>query len=257
MSQGLSMPTRFHWLTFDVSDLLPRHWQQEIRAVGAVADFRDFPRTPGLTRETPAVRSISRGRVHADQVRLQLPWLYELYHGRFLDLINGAWGELVMPAADGRYGVVLNVQRGPSMRFECHVDSNPLSAVLFCTDHPKGGELCVAHDPDASGLASIERDCSIIRPHAGHLIVFDGRAHAHYARPLDGQSGLRVAAVMNYYTESFPETTRPRQLNHHLYGDCDLAEGEGRGARDRGAAEDGVAVVKDGGLAGGHGAGRL
>lgn len=177
------MSARFHWLTFDVSGLLPRHWQQEIIAVGAVADFRDFPRTPGLTREAPAVQSISRGRVHADKVRLRLPWLYELYHGHFLDLINAAWDELVVPAKDDRYGVVLNVQRGPSMRFECHVDSNPLSAVLFCTDHPKGGELCVAHDPAAFGLASIERDCSIIRPHAGHLIAFDGRGHPHYAPP--------------------------------------------------------------------------
>ncbi len=142
------MPTRFHWLTFDVSGLLPPHWQQEIIAVGAAADFRDFPRTPGLTREASAVRSISRGRVHAGQVRLQLPWLYELYHGHFLDLINGASDESVMTAADDRYGVVLNVQRGPSMRFECHVDSNPLSGLLFCTDHRQAANWCVAHDPD-------------------------------------------------------------------------------------------------------------
>ena len=40
-----------------------------------------------------------------------------------------------MAAADDRYGVVLNVQRGTKMRFECHVDSNPLTGLLFCTDH--------------------------------------------------------------------------------------------------------------------------
>jgi hypothetical protein len=213
------MPTRFHWLTFDVSGLLPPHWQQEIIVVGAAADFRDFPRTPGLTREAPAVRSISRGRVHADQVRRQLPWLYSLYHGHFLDLINGAWDEPVMTAADDRYGVVLNVQCGPSMRFECHVDSNPLSGVLFCSDHRAGGELVVAHDRAAADLESIERDCSIIRPHAGHLLFFDGRDHPHYARTLLSETDVRVLAVMNYYTESCPESGRPRSLNHHLYGD--------------------------------------
>ena len=89
-----------------------------------------------------------------------------------------------MTAADDRYGVVLNVQRGPSMRFECHVDSNPLSGVLFCSDHRAGGELVVAHDPAAADLESIDRDCSIIRPHAGHLLFFDGRDHPHYARTL-------------------------------------------------------------------------
>jgi hypothetical protein len=110
------------------------------------------------------------------------------------------------------------------MRFEAHVDSNPVSGVLFCTDHPEGGgELVISHDPAASGVAAIERDRTVIRPHAGHLLFFDGRDHPHYARPLTAGTGLRVLAVMNYYTESFPESTRPRELNHHLYGDPGLS----------------------------------
>jgi hypothetical protein len=214
------MPARFRWITFDVSDLLPQHWQQEVFAVAIEAEFRDFPRTPVLTREAAEVTAIPRGRAHAPQVRSQLPWLYELYRTQFLKLINEVWPEPVITAADNRYGVVLNVQRGTEMRFEAHVDSNPVSGVLFCTDHPEGGgELCVARDPAASGVASIERDCIVIRPRAGHLVFFDGRDHPHYARPLTAGSGLRVLAVMNFYTESFPESTRPRVLNHHLYGD--------------------------------------
>ena len=30
---------------------------------------------------------------------------------------------------------------------------------------------------------------------------------------------MRIVAVMNFYTESFPESTRPPELNKHLYGD--------------------------------------
>lgn len=30
---------------------------------------------------------------------------------------------------------------------------------------------------------------------------------------------MRVVAVMNFYTESYPESTRPRELNKNLYGD--------------------------------------
>jgi hypothetical protein len=30
---------------------------------------------------------------------------------------------------------------------------------------------------------------------------------------------MRIVAVMNYYTESCPESTRPPELNRHLYGD--------------------------------------
>jgi hypothetical protein len=214
------MPARFRWITFDVADLLPQHWQQEVITVAAEADFRDFPRTPALTREGAEVTAIARGRVHADRVRLCLPWLYELYHGQFRELIDEAWPEPVVTATDARYGAVLNVQRGTDMRFEAHVDSNPLSGLLFCTDHPEGGgELCVARDPHATDVAAVERDCEVIRPHAGHLVFFDGRQHPHYARPLTAETDLRVLAVMNYYTESFPESTRPHGLNHHLYGD--------------------------------------
>jgi hypothetical protein len=214
------VPTAFHWITFDVRDLLPHLWQHDAIAVAHEADFRDFPRTPLISREGPKVATISRGRVHADGVRRRLPWLYEFYHGQFRKLISEEWPEPVYPAADDRYGVVLNVQRGTGMRFESHLDSNPVSALLFFTDHPAGGgELAVAHDLTAADIDSIDRDCSVIQPQAGHLVFFDGRDRAHYARPLRTESDMRVLAVMNYYTDSCPESARPRELNHHLYGD--------------------------------------
>lgn len=198
---------------------LPPGWQREIRAVAADADFRLFPRTPVLSREAPDVLHIARGRVHADLVRQRLPWLYHAYRGEFLGLAGLASVEPVRAASDDRYGVVLNVQRGTTMRFECHVDSNPLTGLLFCTDHQAGGELVVAHDATAADVAAVDRNCSVIRPHAGYLVYFDARAHPHYARPLLTASDMRVVAVMNFYTDSFPESTRPRELNRHLYGD--------------------------------------
>jgi hypothetical protein len=210
---------RFRWTTFDVTGSLPPAWQQEISEVAVDADFREFPRTPGLSREAPAVRSISRGRVHADQVRDRLPWLYKAYRGEFLQLAGEVIRERVLPARDDRYGVVLNVQQGTTMRFECHVDSNPLTGLLFCTDHPVGGELVFAHDAGATGTSGVDQDCSVIRPYAGHLIFFDARKHPHYARALTAASGIRVVAVMNFYTDSCPESTRPAGLNRHLYGD--------------------------------------
>ncbi len=214
------MPLGFCWITFDVTGLLPARWRQDISAVAADADFQDFPRTPVLSREARGVDHVSRGRVHADQVRARLPWLHRLYRADFLDLARDARAERVVPAVDERYGVVLNVQRGTGMRFECHVDSNPLTGLLFCTDHPAGGgELVFAHDPGAAAVEAIERDCSVIRPHAGHLIFFDGSKHPHYARPLARAADVRVVAVMNFYTASCPESTRPPELNRHLYGD--------------------------------------
>ena len=212
------MQERFCWTTFDVNDLLPPGWREEVLSVAAEADFREFPRTPVLTREAADVTFIHRGRVHADQVRLRLPWLYQLYHGLALELATQACTEQVTTARDDRYGVVLNVQRGTSMRFESHIDSNPLTGLLFCTDHHSGGELIVGHDPSAADIDSIERARSVIRPHAGHIIFFDARMYPHYARSLVTEFEMRVLAVMNFYTASYPESTRPDALNHHLYG---------------------------------------
>ncbi len=156
--------------------------------------------------------------MHATEVRQYLPWLYRFYRGYFLELASETCAERVVPALDDRYGVVLNVQDGTAMRFECHVDSNPLTGLLFCTEHLAGGELVFAHDPAASDVDAVDRDCSVLRPHAGHLIFFDGRRHPHYARPLLREPQLRVVAVMNFYTDSCPESTRPPELNHHLFG---------------------------------------
>jgi hypothetical protein len=146
------MLPRFHWTTFDLSSWLPAGWQSDVRTLAADADFREFPRTPVLSRESADVLRIPRGRVHADQVRRGLPWLYRAYRKEILELAGEACAERVVPARDERYGVVLNVQRGTTMRFECHIDSNPLTGLLFCTDHPTGGELVFAHDADAADI---------------------------------------------------------------------------------------------------------
>ena len=231
------MLTTFSWQTFDLASRLPDGWQQELADAAAGADFRSFPRTPILTREPASVRSISRGRLHAADVRQRLPWLYESYRGYFLELASEVSTESVLAALDDRYGIVLNVQRGTTMRFECHVDSNPLTGLLFCTDHHAGagGELVFAHDPAAADTNAVERACSVIRPQAGHLIFFDGRTHPHYARPLTNESQLRIVAVMNFYTMSCPESTRPPELNRHLFQQA-LTTGSHPVRRKRGSA---------------------
>lgn len=215
------MSQPFWYWKRDVNGLLPEGWQIDIGTVAGKADFRAFPRTPILSREAPDVSHIERGRVDAETVMEHLSWLYQLYRNEFLELAAEARGEPIDAAADDRYGVVLNVQRGKTMRFECHVDSNPVTGILFLTDHPAGaGELVVSHDPDAVGVDEVERDCTPIAPKAGQIIFFDGKTHPHYARRLLDESDVRVVAVMNFYTASCPESTRPPELNRHRFGDA-------------------------------------
>jgi hypothetical protein len=187
------MAKRFCWTAFDVTDLLPQDWTTDIKKVAAEAFVGNYPRTPF--------------------------WLYELYRREFLGLAEQAWGEPIRAASDNRYGVVLNVQQGKTMRFECHVDSNPVTGLLFFTEHPDGGgELVVANDPEAVGVDALEENGSVIRPQKGQLIFFDGKSYPHYARTLWSNGDVRVVAVMNFYTQSCPESARPSGLNRHLFG---------------------------------------
>ena len=44
-------------------------------------------------------------------------------------------------------------------------------------------------------------------------------AGTRITRALLSESDVRIAAVMNFYTASVPESTSPQELNRHLYGD--------------------------------------
>ena len=59
------------------------------------------------------------------------------------------------------------------MRFDVHVDSNPLQGLLYVTDHPKGtgGEPAVANNCAAHSLDEVEEDCSVVYPVAGNLLL--------------------------------------------------------------------------------------
>ncbi|MGY2062449.1 2OG-Fe(II) oxygenase, partial [Nocardia gipuzkoensis] len=106
-------------------------------------------------------------------------------------------------------------------RYECHVDTNPIEALLYCTTHlsGEGGEVVVSNRGDVRSIEEIEADCAVIEPRAGQLLFFDAREHSHYVRQLTDPDAVRVVVAMNYYTESSPEwEVRPPDLNRHLTG---------------------------------------
>jgi hypothetical protein len=204
----------------DVRSLLPSDWKQQVSAtVSNRTVYRQHPPTPLISREDRPDGHTLRGRVSASAVLEELPWLPRLFRTSFCALAADFAREPVVPAEDYRYGVVLNVQSDPTMRFECHVDSNPVSGLLFFTSHPlgEGGELVISYSPDAYGIQQIEENCSIVVPSAGYLLLFKGRLHSHYARPLAWAGAIRIVAPMNFYTREFPESDRPAVLNEHRF----------------------------------------
>jgi 2OG-Fe(II) oxygenase superfamily len=211
---------RFKWTSFDVNRLLPPGWESEVRTLGEERKAKDLVPTSVTSRESATVEKIPVMTVGGLMVKERLPWLYDCYHGLFRDLAQQCTSEPVSTARDDRYGAVLNVQEGSTMRYECHVDSNPIEGLLYCTTHAPGagGELVVANSPAAADVEAVEADASVVYPVAGNLIFFDARELAHYVRPLLDDDAVRIVVAMNFYVPSSPEAYRPPDLNRHLFG---------------------------------------
>jgi len=200
-------------------------WAQDALRVAELAVARTLrPRSVTSREGNPDLR-IDTLTVNGIVLRSELPWVHALYAGLFREFGQSCAGEALACADNDLFGAVLGVQRGSKMRYEAHVDSNPLEGLLYVTSHPSGagGELIVANDCNAKSVAEIEADCSTVFPMAGHLLFFDARRFPHYVRPLVDPNGTRVVVAMNYYTASCPESSRPADLTSHLFGEQTLA----------------------------------
>lgn len=99
-------------------------------------------------------------------------------------------------------GVNVNVLDGSNSRYELHLDSNPLTGVLFFT----------SHDEKSGGQLVFERDGrrATVNPRAGWFLLFDAREIPHSVTPVNGRRA-RISAPMNYYFED-DEIERPEAL---------------------------------------------
>jgi hypothetical protein len=212
----------FTWKEFDAEPFLPKGWDEQIVSFAlenAVA--RTLTPTSVTSREASRELKIPVLTVGGTQINEGLGWLFALYRGTFRDRGQTCVDEPLAPAADQRYAITLNIQRGTDMRYECHVDSNPLEGLLYVTTHPSGtgGELVVCNRANAVGVERIMQDCKRILPEKGKLLFFDARDHPHLVTPLKDSCSIRVVVTMNYYVPSCPESSRPKDLNRHLFGE--------------------------------------
>lgn len=217
--RGATESSRFSWLSYDVSSVMPPGWREELERVGRTHRVvKQLVPPHSTSREGSEVKSLRIMTTPGVTMWEQVPWFIDLYRGYFRELYEEATGRRIHPTVDRRYAVVMNVQEGPD-RYECHVDTNPVEALLYVTDHPKGsgGELVVANNVDASSVEEVDKDCSILYPASGQLVFFDARRFPHYVRAMT-RPALRIAIGMNYYTDECPEQTRPQDLNEYLYG---------------------------------------
>lgn len=199
----------YHPLDLSVMGVLPRHWQRDVQRVVRELGFDTVLTGSGSTsREARGNQRMVVRVADGRAVKDRLPWLWSLYDGLLRDFCAKCFGRAIYPANLLHTAVNINQVAGRGAQYEWHVDSNPVTGLLFATtcDRGLGGSLVFRH---RSGRRAI------VRPRAGTFICFDARDIEHRVSPLR-RDGKRISLPMNYY-DSPTEQSRPLDLDPQIY----------------------------------------
>lgn len=139
----------------------------------------------------------------------RLPWLWDLYVNELLEFSERSFERSLFPANRLESAVNINHLAGKKARYEWHVDTNPVTGLLFVSTLGigDGGSLVFRN--------TRTRTNRIVRPKAGLFICFDAREIEHRVAPLK-RPVERISVPMNYY-ESIESQPRPDDLDSKIY----------------------------------------
>jgi 2OG-Fe(II) oxygenase superfamily len=190
-------------------DLLPINWLRQIAEVVEKRAQRTLLDGKSSTsREPIGSEVVEVFVVPGDVISVDLPWLYDLYTSALCKLASEAAGHQVYASQDLVSSININVLRGMGSRYEWHVDSNPLTGILYVTSHlssEDGGELLFKRGDEQIA----------VHPKSGTFIAFDAREIPHTVLPLK-KEGVRISIPMNYY-DSPERQDRPSDIDSYLY----------------------------------------
>lgn len=174
----------------------PSDWQNQIRELSVregqkiVLDGKH-----STSRETDEFKGSSLRLTNGVKISEHIPWLVEAYENVFVELAEKLSGYKLEKSKDLGSAVVINHITGKSNGYERHVDSNPMTGLLFVNSLSKemGGQLVFDFDDERFEVL----------PDAGVLLFFDAREVPHYVKPLLSHQD-RLSIPMNFY---FKDTT--------------------------------------------------
>jgi 2OG-Fe(II) oxygenase superfamily len=183
-------------------------WVEQVKAVVA-AEARDAELRGGVESSLePAGTVIEYKLVDGNAVSSGLPWLDSLYRGQFRTWASELFGEELLASDQTTNGVNVNVLTHEGSRYELHVDTNPLTGLLFVTTH---------EESDGGGLVFHgQYDSCRCSPVSGHLLLFDARQAPHEVERLR-TADIRISVPMNYFTADALAARSPG-LDEYLYG---------------------------------------
>ena len=192
----------------DVRRMLPSDWAGQVEAVSDTAARWAVLRGGTSTSLEDVDTVINYRLLTGDDIAEHLPWLIDLYQKQFLEIAQQFSGCDLVVDESITSAVNINILPPDERGYEWHVDSNPVTGVLFLSSHVHDEGGCLELRTADDHLLSIE-------PLAGTFAVFDARRCPH--RVSTPKEGLRISAPMNYFV---PEEgrQRPADLDNALYG---------------------------------------
>ncbi|MER7283920.1 2OG-Fe(II) oxygenase [Dactylosporangium sp. NPDC000244] len=186
---------------------VPESWVADVVELCGTAGMPSWLRGGLSTSLEPPGVNISYRLVSGDRVAEGLPWLNSAYRSAIPELAKSQLGCPYYPSMDVRSGVNINILEQRGGRYEMHLDSNPLTALLFVTSHQAedGGQL----------LFRTEGGDLLVEPRSGDLLLFDARRTPHAVLPIKTDR-IRITVVMNFYLDAECQD-RPDGLDDYLY----------------------------------------
>lgn len=178
---------------------LVAEWRQKAMDLTGSANRRDTD--DGIVRHYSVL--------DGNRVQREFPSLFGAYAG-WQAMLRAVLGEAVEISIYDRSGVNVRVYHGAGAEHGWHLDTQPITALLYLTTHADEGatEVHPADNPEGPVTALL--------PVAGSMLLMQGRRCLHRAAPISGKEP-RIAVPLNYYTET--DFVRDASLDVAHYGD--------------------------------------
>lgn len=198
----------YYSINIDTEFSIPQNWVEQIEKV--VEEYSYYTHLDGkssTSREPANSEGSDVFIVDGDIIKSKLKWLYDLYSNEILKFVNKSFKGNFKASSDSKSAININILKGENARYEWHVDSNPVTGLLFVTTHSpiEGGEL----------VFRAKKESLIINPIRGVFIAFDAREIPHSVLPLMSSKD-RISIPMNFYFKD-KKQARPSDLDEYLY----------------------------------------
>lgn len=198
------------YASFDLNNigLLPANWVEQVVETANQASYLVHLDGQSTTsREPENSPGADIYTVDGNTIYSAMKWLYDLYCNELLSLAREHFHKQYVPDTNVLSSLTINYLKGVGARYEWHVDSNPLTGLLFVTTHDcgEGGDL----------VFKLDNELISIYPKSGTFILFDARKIEHCVAPLKHPS-FRLSIAMNYFIEGV-EKERPTDLDSYIY----------------------------------------